>query len=142
MLENWRQIETVTGGTFIRNSSLEFCMQHFKQGNLIQVLNSDFNLKTRCIYLTKEEAATVTSSNEWLEANTMTIPWQVERLNLSFNLTSMTLKPLGFWAPLQPNCFMFRVHVTFDNTDHDGQMVLNLVMDPVVRLVCPTDSDQ
>ena len=142
MLENWRQIETVTGGTFIRNSSLEFCMQHFKQGNLIQVLNSDFNLKTRCIYLTEEEAATVTSSNEWLEANTMTIPWQVERLNLSFNLTSMTLKPLGFWAPLQPNCFMFRVHVTFDNTDHDGQMVLNLVMDPVVRLVCPTDSDQ
>ena len=142
MLENWRQIETVTGGTFIRNSSLEFCMQHFKQGNLITVLNSDFNLKTRCIYLTEEEAATVTSSNEWLEANTMTIPWQVERLNLSFNLTSMTLKPLGFWAPLQPNCFMFRVHVTFDNTDHDGQMVLNLVMDPVVRLVCPTDSDQ
>ena len=142
MLENWRQIETVTGGTFIRNSSLEFCMQHFKQGNLIKVLNSDFNLKTRCIYLTEEEAATVTSSNEWLEANTMTIPWQVERLNLSFNLTSMTLKPLGFWAPLQPSCFMFRVHVTFDNTDHDGQMVLNLVMDPVVRLVCPTDSDQ
>ena len=132
MIESWKTIETVALGPFFRNSSLEFCVQHYKHGNISKDLNFivDYSLKTQCIYLTEEEATSFNSSKEWLVANNLTMPWHsTERIHLSFNLTSMTLKPLGFWAPLQPNCFMFRVHVTFDNTDHDGQMVLNLVMD-------------
>ena len=142
MLENWKQIETVALGPFFRNSSLEFCVQHYKQGNISKDLNFvvDYNIKTSCIYLTEEEAESVNSSKEWLKANNLTVPWlSVERLKLSFNLTSVTLKPLG--PVLQPDCFMFKIHVTFDNTDHDGQLPMNLIMDPK-RLVCPTKNEQ
>ena len=142
MIENWKTIETVALGPFFRNSSLEFCVQHYKHGNISKDLNFsvDYSLKSECLYLTEEEAASVNSSKEWLLANNMTMPWHsVERLHLSFNLTSVTLKPLG---PVpQPDCFMFKIHVTFDNTDHDGQLPLDLLMEPV-RLHCPTKNEQ
>jgi hypothetical protein len=41
-------------------------------------------------------------------------------VSLKFNLTSVTLKPLGPLAT--PDCFQFRVVVKFDNADHDGQV--------------------
>ena len=77
---------------------------------------------------------------QWLAEGNMTVPWHaVERISLSFNLTSVTLKPLG---PVpQPDCFMFSVGIVFDNKDHDGQLPLQLDMQPV-RLHCPTQTEQ
>jgi hypothetical protein len=47
-------------------------------------------------------------------------------VSLKFNLTSVTLKPLGPLAT--PDCFQFRVVVKFDNADHDGQVRVNIVL--------------
>ena len=77
MIENWKTIETVALGPFFRNSSLEFCVQHYKHGNISNDLNFlvDYSLKTAVIILTDAEAAAVNSSTVSLCANTVTSPW-------------------------------------------------------------------
>ena len=142
MIKNWKKIESDALGPFFRNSSLQFCVEHYRHGNISKDLNFviDYNRNTDCIYLSEKQAESFNSSKEWMEANNLTMPWHsVERLNLAFNLTSVTLKPLG---PVpQPDCFQFKIQVKFDNTDHDGQLPFELTMNPV-RLHCPTKSEQ
>ena len=92
-----------------------------------------------------------------MHQNNLTMPWHaIEKLDIRFNLTSVTLKPLGgfnslmksYWmifmlfaGPVQqPDCFQFKIRINFDNKDHDGQLPLNLKMEPV-RLHCGTTQE-
>ena len=142
VVDNWKTIETDALGPFFRNSSLKFCVEHFKTGNISRDLSfkMDSKLVTNCIELSEKQAEHFNNSKQWMLDNNMTMPWHgVERLDLAFNLTSVTLKPLG---PVpQPDCFMFKVFVKFDNKDHDGQLPLRLEMEPV-RLHCPTQNEE
>ncbi len=73
-----------------------------------------------------------------MHQNNLTMPWHaIEKLNIRFNLTSVTLKPLG--PVQQPDCFQFKINIKFDNKDHDGQLPLQLDMQPV-RLHCNTQT--
>merc|ERR1719410_3011867 len=46
-----------------------------------------------------------------------------------------------FAGPVQqPDCFQFKIRINFDNKDHDGQLPLNLKMEPV-RLHCGTTQE-
>jgi len=142
MIKNWGEIEEDALGPFFRNSSLEFCVEHYKSGNISKDLNFDIDttLIYKCIYLDEDKLVNFNSSKEWMLSNNLTMPWHaVERLTVSFNLTSVTLKSLG---PVpQPDCFQFKIKIKFDNEDHDGQLPLQLKMEPV-RLHCPTTIEQ
>ena len=142
MIKNWGEIEEDALGPFFRNSSLEFCVEHYKSGNISKDLNFviDTTLISKCIYLDEDKLGSFNSSKEWMLSNNLTMPWHaVERLTVSFNLTSVTLKSLG---PVpQPDCFKFKIKIKFDNEDHDGQLPLQLKMEPV-RLHCPTTVEQ
>ena len=115
-IKSWAEIETDALGPFFRNSSLSFCVEHYKAGNITRDLKftMDTDLVTKCIYLQESELPSFNSSWEWMIENNLTMPWHaVERLRLSFNLTSVTLKPLG---PIpQPDCFLFKIDIKFDN---------------------------
>ena len=46
-----------------------------------------------------------------------------------------------FAGPVQqPECFQFKIRINFDNKDHDGQLPLQLKMEPV-RLHCRTTQE-
>lgn len=140
-VRSWADIETDALGPFFRNSSLSFCVQHYKAGNITRDLKftMDSSLVERCIHLEEDQLKTFNSSREWMLQNNLTMPWHaVEKLNLNFSLTSVTLRPLG---PVpQPDCFQFKINIRFDNKDHDGQIPLHLDMEPV-RLHCPTQTE-
>ena len=142
VIQGWRDIETDALGPFFRNSSVKFCVEHYKAGNISRDLHFEIDNKliSNCISLTEKQAEQFNSSKQWMMQNNLTMPWHaVERLSLSFNLTSVTLKPLG---PVpQPDCFQFKIFLRFDNKDHDGQLPLKLDMEPV-RLHCPTQTLQ
>jgi len=138
VVSNWKGIETDALGPFFRNSTLKFCVEHFKHGNISKDLSFDMDSTkvTNCIYLTEDQAQSFNSSEDWMHQNNLTMPWHaIEKLYIRFNLTSVTLKPLG--PVQQPDCFQFKIFINFDNMDHDGQLPLKLDMEPV-RLHCRT----
>ena len=161
VINSWADIETDALGPFFRNSTLGFCVEHYKAGNITRDLKftMDTQLVEYCIHMEEDQLKTFNSSREWMIQNNLTMPWHaVERLNLNFSLTSVTLKPLG---PVpQPDCFQFKINIRFDNKvgslaspvchpphnpvspqDHDGQIPLHLDMEPV-RLNCPTQTEE
>ena len=73
-------------------------MEHYKAGNISSDLNfvMDDKIISNCIELSKDQAENFNTSKQWMLDNNLTMPWHaIERLELSFNLTSVTLKPLG-----------------------------------------------
>ena len=106
--------------------------------------NLDRTLQTTCLVL----PAALPSVRQWLAAVTGGPPdpldWTgVETLVLSFNLSTVAVGPpqaAGFWglaaATAPPDCFRLSVRLTFDNRDHDSQVLLALDVQPH-RLTCP-----
>ena len=91
-------IDISASGPFFRNSSIKFCVEHYKAGNISSDLNfvMDDKIISNCIELSKDQAENFNTSKQWMLDNNLTMPWHaIERLELSFNLTSVTLKPLG-----------------------------------------------
>jgi len=140
-ITRWAGIETDALGPFFRNSSIGFCVEHYKAANITKDLRftMDTKLVEHCIHLEEDQLKSFNTSREWMIQNNLTIPWHaVEKLNLNFSLTSVTLRPLG---PVpQPDCFQLKINIRFDNKDHDGQIPLHLDMEPV-RLHCPTQTE-
>jgi len=132
---NLAQIEDDALCPFFRNSSLGLCMDHFDVAPISKDLMIEMNttMRTDCKFIPEEEIHSFNSSKEWLED--LNIYWpSVERLYLNFSLTSVTLKALG---PVPtPDCFQFRLHINIGNKDKDGQLVVELGMEPI-RLECP-----
>jgi len=138
VVNGMKNIESDGLGPFFRNSSLSLCVDHYKSGNISRDLKFEIDpqLVYRCIYLPEEELSSYNSSSEWLAQSNLTMPWPaIERITLAFNLTSVTLRPLG---PVPtPDCFKFKIKINLDNADHDGQIPISLTMAPE-RLECPT----
>jgi len=57
MIKNWGEIEEDALGPFFRNSSLEFCVEHYKSGNISKDLKFviDTTLVSKCIYLHEDQ---------------------------------------------------------------------------------------
>lgn len=60
------------------------------------------------------------------------------RAAVKFSLKTVNFRAAGPLTP--PDCYRFDVVISFDNEDHDGQMVLILDADPV-HLVCKGDAE-
>ena len=63
---SWAGIETQALGPFFRNSSLQFCVEHLRVGNISRDLRFvlDRGLETRCLELHEEQLETWTNSSQ------------------------------------------------------------------------------
>jgi len=71
----------------------------------------------------------------------------VQTLVLAFNLSTLAVGPpqaANIWglvsSPAPPDCFRLSVRLSFDNRDHDSQVLLGLDVEPH-RLTCPPAAD-
>jgi len=132
---NLARIEDDALGPFFRNSSLGLCAEHYKAANITKdlIIEMDTTMMTSCKFLSEQQIVDFNSSKEWLADFPITWP-TVERIFLNFSLTSVTLNALG--PEPTPDCFQFRLKIEVDNKDKDGQLPIELNMEPV-RLDCP-----
>jgi len=137
-VQTYKEIETQALGPLFRNSSVSLCLNQYKEANVTKSLSFTLHseLQTECLTLPEKDLFRFNDTQQWFSENNFTMPWYaVHHIQLKFNLTSVTLKPLG--PEPTPDCFQFRIKITLDNSRHDGQMPINLLMEPV-RLDCPT----
>lgn len=110
-----------------------------------------------CIDIPEKHLGTL-NSTEYLTQKDFNVPWfQLEKMFINFTLRTITFRKMGsmmgkfhvfpmklrikmitsvklFWAG--PACFLFGIRITFDNSDHDGQILVTLTTKPQ-RYQCP-----
>lgn len=117
---------------------MKFCLQQYKEGivfgfNESYVFNPEID--TSCITFVKENV--VNGVQDYLDKNNFTIQFSaVVKTTLDFAIKTVNLKASG---PISaPDCYRFDIQILFDNSDHDGQMILSLDTEPT-RLFCEGD---
>lgn len=119
----------------------KLCLSRYKKGTIFgfnesYVFNSEID--QTCINMTKDKSSNSTySSRDFLEANGIDINFSaLVKATLAFSLKTINFKAAGPITP--PDCYRFDIVITFDNQDHDGQMLLDLDAEPY-RLYCKGD---
>ena len=133
--ETFSKIENKTLVSMHRNSTLKFCINSYWDVTM-EDLQEDLNqLQEKCIEITDKELVNF-NSHKYLKEHTFTVPWDLLLdMRLSFSINTKTLKKL---SPINgPECFNFRIDIKFDNTDHDGQVTIEMVSTPK-HYACPT----
>lgn len=117
---------------------LDLCITRYEQGEINGFNESySFNptLTEICLNLTRN--GTSFNSKEYLTAMGVQINFAAfVEATLSFSIKTVNFKAAGPIAP--PDCYQFDIEILFDNSDHDGQMLLSLDAEPI-RLHCRGD---
>lgn len=114
---------------------IRLCMYHYEQGE-IYGFNESYvfnpNINVVCSNLTNN--VTEMKSRAYLEAKGISVQFaSLVKATLEFSVKTVNFKAAGPIAP--PDCYQFDIQILFDNTDHDGQMLLSLDAEPI-RLHC------
>lgn len=114
---------------------LKLCIYHYEQGEIFGFNESyvfNPNIDTVCVNLTQE--AIVNGSRSYLEEKGIAVRFSaLVKATLDFSVKTINFKAAGAIAP--PDCYQFDIQIYFDNSDHDGQMLLSLDAE-AVRLHC------
>lgn len=119
-------------------ASLKLCLYQYKEGvifgfNESYIFNSEIDMS--CINLTGN--VTTIGSEKYLASQGVVISFSsLVKATLAFSVKTVNFKVAGPIAP--PDCYQFDIQILFDNTDHDGQMLLALDALPI-RLHCKGD---
>ncbi|PNF35728.1 hypothetical protein B7P43_G16161 [Cryptotermes secundus] len=92
-----------------------------------------------CLNLTVEPNVTAKnySAKDFLKEHGILINFSsLVKAEMTFSLKTVNFKAAGPITP--PDCYKFNIKISFDNEDHDGQMLLSLDAD-AVRLYCKGD---
>lgn len=114
---------------------MRLCIYHYEQGDIFgfnesYVFNPQIDLV--CFNLTKN--VTETGTKAYLTKLNMDINFSaLVKATLDFSVKTVNFKAAGRIAP--PDCYEFLIQILFDNSDHDGQMMLSLDAEPI-RLHC------
>lgn len=117
---------------------LKLCLYQYKEGvifgfNESYIFNSEIDKS--CINLTGN--VTTVGSEKYLASEGVVISFSsLVKATLAFSVKTVNFKVAGPIAP--PDCYQFDIQILFDNTDHDGQMLLALDAEPI-RLHCKGD---
>lgn len=118
---------------------LELCMSHYEQGDIFGFNESYvFNpeIKKVCTNLTGN--ITQIRTKPYLnDLGFMPNFSAFVEATLRFSIRTVNFKAAG--PIVAPDCYQFDIEILFDNSDHDGQMLLSLDAEPV-RLHCHDDS--
>jgi len=142
-VSSWATIETGSLAPLFRNSSLSLCVEHYSARNITKDLEfslSSTHAPETCISLNFDQAQKHKSIIEWMVENNFSVQWQVmHRLCLKFCLTSINLS--GSSLHPGPECYKFQVKLLFENSVHDGQVPIDLVIKPA-KVRCSSDVDK
>lgn len=117
---------------------LKLCLYQYKQGIIFGFNESYiFNPKIDKICLNLTGNVSTMGSKEYISSKDLEINFAaLVKATLEFSMKTVNFKAAGPIAP--PDCYQFDVKILFDNTDHDGQMLLSLDAEPI-RLHCQGD---
>lgn len=117
---------------------VKFCLYQYKEGivfgfNESYVFNPEIDITCE----TMQEADTRGGVQEFLHKKDIHIQFSaVVKTTIEFAIKTVNLKASG---PISaPDCYRFDIEILFDNSDHDGQMILSLEAEPM-RLFCEGD---
>ncbi|CAG9861904.1 unnamed protein product [Phyllotreta striolata] len=115
------------------------CIYQYKEGiifgfNESYIFNSE--IEEKCINITQPVNGSLDSKSYMTDFDLGLNFSALVRAELIFSLKTVNFKAAGRISP--PNCYLFNIVITFDNEDHDGQMVVSLDADPI-RLTCKGD---
>lgn len=117
---------------------LNLCIYRYEQGEIYGFNESySFNptINMECMNLSSN--GTEFSSKQYLNDHNATVNFAAfVKATLAFSIKTVNFKAAGPIAP--PDCYRFDIEIFFDNTDHDGQMLLSLDAEPI-RLHCRGD---
>lgn len=114
---------------------IKICLSQYREGTIFGFNESYiFNpeIDTKCLTLIDGDAPN--GAQEFLHRHNTTIQFSaLVKMTMHFNIKTVNLKASG---PISaPDCYKFKITISFDNSDHDGQMILQLDAVPE-RLVC------
>lgn len=114
---------------------IQLCLQHYKECRVFAFNESYvFNpeIVEVCSSLTKNVSAI--GSKEYLTQKELKVEFAaLVKATLDFSVKTVNFKAAG---PLAlPDCYQFDISILFDNSDHDGQMMVSLDAEPI-RLHC------
>ncbi|CRL03257.1 CLUMA_CG016517, isoform B [Clunio marinus] len=118
--------------------NITFCLYEYKEGivfgfNESYVFNPEIVVK--CLIMTQND--TVDGIQSYLHKENIFIQFSaLVKTTIEFSIKTINLKASG---PISaPDCYQFDIAILFDNTDHDGQVILSLEAEPT-RLFCEGD---
>lgn len=118
--------------------ALNLCIYRYEQGEIYGFNESySFNptINMECMNLSSN--GTEFSSKQYLNEHNATVNFAAfVKATLTFSIKTVNFKAAGPIAP--PDCYRFDIEILFDNSDHDGQMLLSLDAEPI-RLHCRGD---
>lgn len=118
---------------------LKLCMSHYEQGDIFGFNESyAFNPVVNVICTNLTGNITQIKSKAYLSEMGIDVNFAAfVRATLTFSIKTVNFKAAGPIAP--PDCYQFDIEILFDNSDHDGQMLLSLDAEPM-RLHCHGDN--
>lgn len=117
---------------------IDFCIHQYEKGDIYGFNESYyFNPTIQMVCTNFTKTAIEEGSKSYLNKTNMNISFSaLVKATLTFSIKTVNLKAAGPIAP--PDCYQFDIEILFDNTDHDGQMLLSLDAEPI-RLHCHGD---
>jgi mucolipin 3 len=118
---------------------IEICLHRYREGTIFGFNESYiFNPEIDIICKTMDQESAKNGSQEFLHNHNVTVQFSaLVKTTVKFKIKTVNLKASG---PISaPDCYKFHIIITFDNTDHDGQMILDLDAIPE-RLKCRGDT--
>lgn len=114
---------------------MNICFYRYKEGTIFGFNESYiFNPEIDVTCLKVDSNVTTTGIKEYLHKSDIFLQFSaLVKATVDFSIKTVNLKASG---PITaPDCYRFDIRILFDNTDHDGQMLLSLEAEPV-RLTC------
>lgn len=120
---------------------LKLCLYNYREG-IIFGFNESYIFNPAIDRLCESLPPNVTNFGvkSYLEQHNVIVSFSsLVKATLEFDIKTINFKAYG--GPLSaPDCFKFNIAILFDNSDHDGQMLLSLDAD-AMRLHCKGDVD-
>lgn len=117
---------------------IKLCLYQYKEGIVFGFNESYvFNPEIDTTCLTMQLNDTRNGIQSFLHTNDIYIQFSaLVKTTVEFAIKTVNLKASG---PISaPDCYRFDIEILFDNSDHDGQMILSLEAEPM-RLFCDGD---
>ncbi|XP_031629741.1 mucolipin-3-like [Contarinia nasturtii] len=116
---------------------LKLCIHHYEEGE-IYGFNESYTFNPIINVICTNLTSNLTDSRTYLADKGIDIKFSAfVQATLDFSIKTVNLKAAGPIAP--PDCYQFDIEILFDNSDHDGQMLLSLDAEPI-RLQCHGDA--
>lgn len=114
---------------------IQFCVCEFQQGAIYgfnESYNFDPRIVTKCAVIPNDEYQK--GIQDYLRESQMVIHFPgLVKATVEFAVKTVNLKSVGPFKP--PDCYKFDIKIVFDNSNHDGQMLLTLQVEPM-KLLC------